>query len=126
MEKHFVDLPYKLKTDGKLIGAKYDDQLKRWYITDKSLLPDFELVDIDVPFGFSDIAKDAGAQFNKETKRWNTCRFNLSRLEDVLTNDDNIKLKQKELELKNNTQYKIISNIEKINLLYEKYGIKKT
>jgi hypothetical protein len=125
MERFYIDLPYNLYHDAKCLGVFYDSDKKQCYISDKSLLPQFDLVDVDVPFGFSDVAKDAGAKFYKEKKQWKTPSFNLINLKDILNNDKIKLLVAKELELKQNPTFKIMDKIQKLEQLYEKYDIKK-
>jgi hypothetical protein len=125
MERIYIDLPYKLYHDAKCLGVFYDSEKKQCYILDKTILPQFDLVVVDVPFGFSDVARDAGAKFYKEKKQWKTSSFNLSRLQDLLNNDKIKLLVAKELELKQNPTFKIMDKIEKLELMYEKYGIEK-
>jgi hypothetical protein len=123
MNKIYIDLPYNLLQQGKSLGAIFDVEKKSFYILDDAISPQFELILVDVPFGFSDIAKDTGAKYFKDIKQWKTCRFNLERFKSIMNNDDIKKLKLRELELKNNPTFKIISNIEKLNSMYEKYKI---
>jgi hypothetical protein len=124
-QKQYINLSYKLKNQGKELGAQYDKNYKQWYITDVSLLPKFELVNLDVPYNFSDIAKDNGAMFFKETKEWKTSKFNLKRLEDILNNDMIKKLKTKQIEMLNDPTYKLMAEIEKMENIQKKYNTNK-
>jgi hypothetical protein len=76
MDKIYVDLPYNLKDEGKKIGARFDLDVKKWYIDDEDLLPQFEKVFIRVPFAYKEEVKESGGCWDVEKKGWWTPAFN--------------------------------------------------
>jgi hypothetical protein len=62
----FIDLPYKLKEDGKQLGAKFDFTEKKWYIPNENhIYMAFDTVEMDIPYAIRQLAKDNGCYWNK-------------------------------------------------------------
>jgi hypothetical protein len=116
MEKfYYIDLPYNIRKQGKLLGAIFDSNIKSWYVLSEDDLPHFEMVSIDVPYEKYLLAKEHGAVFLKKTKCWSTCKFNQENLNNILSNKKLEKLNLKRNELLNNPINKLIKTIEKMD-----------
>jgi uncharacterized protein YbaR (Trm112 family) len=76
VEKIYISIPYSLKEDAKLLGALYDYEKKKWYVTDHSILKNFNRVFLDVPFDKKDEVKLMGALWCPDRKKWFTPKFN--------------------------------------------------
>jgi hypothetical protein len=81
----FIDLPYRLKEEGKKLGAKFDFTEKKWFIsTENSLQTDFDIVELNVPYDKRQLAKDNGCFWYKDLRRWCTCAFNKDKVEKII------------------------------------------
>jgi adenine-specific DNA methylase len=57
----FIDIPFKLKDEGKKLGAKFDFTEKKWFIHNKNIRSmDFDIVELDVPYAKRQLARDNG------------------------------------------------------------------
>ena len=76
-DKIYVKIPYSLKDEIKKIeGTSYDKEQKSWYITDSSLLPEFEKVYLKVSYEEKQRVKEMGGMWCTYEKRWYTLQFN--------------------------------------------------
>eukprot|EP01039_Chlorochromonas_danica_P014701 gene14701-17193_t len=78
VSKTFLDVPFDMKDEAKLLGAKWDKDTKKWYITeetDASPFQKFLRVYLTVPFAEKDEAKALGARWDKEKSRWYVSGF---------------------------------------------------
>jgi hypothetical protein len=75
-ENIYVSIPYSLKEDAKLLGALYDYEKKKWYVTDHSILKNFNRVFLNVPFDKKDEVKLMGGIWCPDRKKWFTPKFN--------------------------------------------------
>ena len=75
----FLEVPYEQKEDAKSKGAKWNTELKKWYITssdDIDLFKSWTRNYIDVPYNEKDEAKSLGALWCKENHMWYYKYFN--------------------------------------------------
>lgn len=78
VSKTFLDVPFDMKDEAKSLGAKWDKDTKKWYITDgtdASLFQKFLRVYLTVPFAEKDEVKALGARWDKEKSRWYVSGF---------------------------------------------------
>jgi hypothetical protein len=81
----FIDLPYKLKNEGKKLGAKFDFTEKKGYVRNENLIHmAFDIVELDVPYAKRQLAKDNGCFWNKARRSWCTCDFNKDKVEKMM------------------------------------------
>ena len=77
-DKIYVKVPYCLRHEAKLAGGLYDIDQKSWYITNNSLLPEFEKVYLNVPYEDKQKVKELGGLWCSDMKKWYTLQFNRS------------------------------------------------
>jgi hypothetical protein len=123
MSRIYIDLPFNLYQKAKSFGVMYDTTERKCYILDEQLSAQFDLVTVDVPYGYSDIAKDNGAKFFKDNKQWKTSRFNVKNLENILNDDSIKKLKTQQLQMMSDPKFKLIAEIEKMENMRKKYNM---
>jgi hypothetical protein len=114
MDKYYINLPYNIRKQGRLLGAAFDSNKKSWYVLDEDDLMQFEMVKVDVPYEKYLLAKEHGAIFLKETKSWCTCQFNEENLNNILSNIKLEKLNLKRMALLDNPLNKLKKEIKDI------------
>jgi len=86
VEKTILNVHYKMKNQAKELGAKWDKDLKKWYvqknninydelinkfnnvevIKENKIIKEDEIYKIDVPYNYKNIAKSMGVKYNKK------------------------------------------------------------
>ena len=69
----YLKVPYPEKDDAKSLGAKFDSDIKLWYLEGNSNLRKINerwAVYLDCPYSEKDEAKEKGAKFDSDLKKW--------------------------------------------------------
>ena len=85
-EKTYMDIPFDESQDAKAMGARWDKDEKKWYISKdnknyKKLVKSYPLdekVFLSVPYSEKDEAKELGARWDKDEKKWYTTKKNIN------------------------------------------------
>ena len=74
MSKVFLYVPYEEKERAKVLGAKYDVDLKSWYCDDgkKICIDEWSKRFVDVPYDKKDEFKSLGCKWDGYVKKWYT------------------------------------------------------
>ena len=87
----YLDVPFSMKAEAKLYGAKYNYENKKWYYIGDGYvrLHKFKIVYLDVPFTEKDRAKTAGAKWDMDKKLWYSNHKNIqeTHLKDFIATD---------------------------------------
>ena len=77
-QKVYLNVPFEDKDEVKKLGAKWDQDTKKWYVGEFALVKDFQKWQapeggrkyLKVPFDNKDEAKALGARFDMDKKQW--------------------------------------------------------
>ena len=89
MSKIYLTVNFDQKEEAKLLGAKWDQGKKRWFVTDNNSDNDKEAIKrfgkkqkkffLHVPFEKKEEAKTKGAQWDAKKKKWYVCEGQTNR-----------------------------------------------
>lgn len=75
VSKTFLNVPFDMKDEVKQLGAKWDKDSKKWYITEEMDAAPFQKFNspksfLEVPFEMKDEVKSLGAKWDSDSKKW--------------------------------------------------------
>jgi exosome complex RNA-binding protein Rrp4 len=124
-EKIYINIPYKIKDEGKKLGAFYDIDKKSWYILDKEKYDLFKFVEVNIPYNLRFVANENGCIWIKDKKAWVTCNFNLDNISKIMNDPKINELTNIKKDLLNKPNIKLLNDINKLESIDKNYNSNK-